>query len=113
MKTGIKPPINLLTFLSFVLTLTLVPWAQATTNIALPFYEPFAYPGTNSAGSSIIKLGNDALNGSDSWGNTRNMPNLTNNGSLTYPNLLASLGNKITVIGGPANCDDNGPRPNF
>jgi len=33
---------------------------HATTNIALPFYEPFAYPGNN------IKLGNDALNGSDS-----------------------------------------------
>ncbi len=92
--------------LFLLLTLTCAPWAQATTNIALPFYEPFAYTNFGQ------KLGVDNFNGGDSWGNTRVNPNLTN-GNLSYPGLLASAGNKITVGGGTILCDDNGPRPNF
>ena len=106
MKTRETHASNPVFQLFLLLTLAGAPWAPAATNIALPFYEPFAYTNFGA------RLGVDSFNGGDTWGNTRANPNLAS-GNLSYPNLLASAGNKITVGGGTAFCDDNGPRPNF
>ena len=76
--------------------------ALATTNIALPFYEPFNY--------SLGVLGSSAATGSDVWGNAGKAEAAVVSGNLSYPGLLDSTGNKVAVTGGTANAF-NDPRP--
>ena len=79
METSKTHPLTPAFPLFVLLSLACAPWSQAATNIALPFYEPFAYTNFGA------RLGVDAFNGGDMWGNTRANPNLAS-GNLSYPN---------------------------
>ncbi|MCU0772830.1 MAG: autotransporter-associated beta strand repeat-containing protein, partial [Verrucomicrobia bacterium] len=74
--------------------------AQAQlTNIYLPWYEPFGYVITNST----TRLAEDAASGSDSWGNGGSSWYLFSSNSLSYPELAAPQGHRVSITGGTAN----------